>query len=127
VAVNSVTNGQVTASEATIDFRALMNPALIGVVSLSVPTAIWLAWKQHSRLALWTVVWIVANYLPFFALTIVSHRISYLYYILPTIPAFAVAAALLLVKAGLPRFVTWAYLAASVAAFVAYFPFRQVP
>ena len=39
----------------------------------------------------------------------------------------AIGTALLLSRAGLPRLVTWGYLAASLLAFVAWFPFRQLP
>ena len=61
------------------------------------------------------------------ALALLSQRITYLYYFLPVIPALAVATALVLRRSGLPRFVTVGYLIAFLAAFVAYFPFRQIP
>ena len=43
------------------------------------------------------------------------------------IPGLAAASALLLLRSGLPRAVTWGYLTATIVAFAAYFPFRQVP
>jgi hypothetical protein len=57
----------------------------------------------------------------------VSHRSTYLYYMLPVVPAMAVATALLLQRARLPRAVTYVFVAAFAIAFLAYFPFRQLP
>jgi hypothetical protein len=51
----------------------------------------------------------------------------YIYYLLPAIPAIAVAIALLLGRAGLPRFVGWGFVVAYAVGFAAYFPFRQIP
>jgi predicted membrane-bound dolichyl-phosphate-mannose-protein mannosyltransferase len=127
VAVNSLSNGQVVASRATVEFRALLNPVLIGSAALIVPFAVVAARNVKSQLARWSIVWMAANYLPFVGLALVSHRISYLYYILPTIPGLAVAAAILLARSGLPRLVTLSYLGASAVAFAAYFPFREFP
>jgi predicted membrane-bound dolichyl-phosphate-mannose-protein mannosyltransferase len=128
VAVNVLgPNGELLASHASVDFRALMNPVMVGALALSVPTAFYLAWTRGHRLATWAAVWMAVNYLPFVYLGGIAHRISYLYYILPTIPAFAVATALVLSRLSLPKPLTWTYLGASLAAFVAYFPFRILP
>jgi predicted membrane-bound dolichyl-phosphate-mannose-protein mannosyltransferase len=127
IAVNDLANGQVIASHASIDFHALVNPVLLGAAALAVPFAAVLAWRRKSRLALWAIVWMAASYLPFLALTLFAHRVSYLYYFLPTIPALAIAVALLLSRAALPRVVQWAYLGATALAFLAWFPFRQLP
>ena len=120
-------NGKVISKIPSIDFRGAMNPILLGGFAMGVSAAIWLAWRAKSRLALWSVVWIAVNYLPYVALVLARSRITYIYYFLPVIPALAVAVALLLRRAGLPRFVLWGYLAAFLVAAVAYYPFRQVP
>jgi dolichyl-phosphate-mannose--protein O-mannosyl transferase len=64
---------------------------------------------------------------PYVALALLSQRVTYLYYFLPVVPALAVATALVLRRSGLPRFVTVGYVVAFMAAFVAFFPFRQIP
>jgi 4-amino-4-deoxy-L-arabinose transferase-like glycosyltransferase len=110
-----------------IDFRGAMNPILIGSLPIAFLFTGWLAWKRRSRLATWSLIWAGANYLPYVVLALFSQRITYLYYFLPVIPALAVAAALLLRRSGLPRFVALGYVVAFMAAFVAYFPFRQIP
>lgn len=111
----------------TIDFRGAMNPILIGSLPIAFLFTAWLARKWRNRLATWALVWAAANYLPYVVLALLSERVTYLYYFLPVIPPLAVATALLLRRSGLPRFVTAGYVAAFCVAFVAYFPFRQIP
>lgn len=55
-----------------------------------------------------------------------SHRISYLFYALPLVPAYSVAAALLLWHEGLPRACRWGFAAALLLGFAAYFPFPEM-
>ena len=86
-----------------------------------------MAWRRKHRLALWAIVWAAANYLPYVVLALVNHRVTYIYYFLPVIPAAAIAATALLTRSGLPRFVTAGFLVAFVVGFFAYFPFRTVP
>lgn len=127
VNVNLSVNGQVVSTYPTVEFQAALNPVLIGVIWLAVPFAIVRAVRMGDRLAQWGLVWIAANYLPFFVLVAVTHRITYFYYILPTVPALAALTAVLLLRARLPSFVTLGYVVATVAGFIAYFPFREIP
>jgi hypothetical protein len=118
---------EVISSRPSIDFRGAMNPILVGLLPISLTFAAWYAWRKGSRIALWTLSWAAANYLPFLLLATVSRRVMYLYYILPTVPAVAVAIVLLLLRSGLPRPVQWGLLAAYMVGFLAYYPFRQIP
>ena len=118
---------EVISSRPSIDFRGAMNPILVGLLPISMVFAGWYAWRKGSRIALWALSWAGANYLPFLLLATVSRRVMYLYYILPTVPAVAVAIVLLLLRSGLPRAVQWGLLAAYMVGFLAYYPFRQIP
>ena len=111
----------------TIDFRGAMNPFLVGLIPLAALFAAWAAWKTDNRAARWAIAWGAANYLPFLLLAIVSRRVMYLYYMLPVVPAIAVAVALLVLRAGLPKPVRWGFLVAYAVGFLAYYPFRQIP
>ena len=135
VDVNSSVNGTVVNSVPSVEFHAVLNPILIGSlvpVALltgarardSAPAEVPFA-ETTSEVDRWSLAWMGASFLPFVALALVSNRTTYLYYILPFVPALAIATAVTLRR--LPRLVTWGYLAAMAAAFVAYFPFRQVP
>ena len=127
VAVTTKSDGKVISQVPSLDFRGAMNPVLVGTFALGMSAAFWLAWRGGNRLALWAVVWVAANYLPYVVLVLTRSRITYIYYFLPVIPALAVAVALLLKRSGLPRFVLWGYLAAFGLAAIAYYPFRQIP
>jgi dolichyl-phosphate-mannose-protein mannosyltransferase len=118
---------EVIRSAPSIDFRGALNPLLAGAIPLSALFAFWYAWRTGNGLARWAVAWGAANYLPYVALAIFTHRITYIYYLLPAIPAIAAAVAILLLRAGLPRFVLWGFVVAYVVGFAAYFPFRQMP
>jgi dolichyl-phosphate-mannose-protein mannosyltransferase len=117
----------VVSARPAIDFRGAVNPLLAGLIPLSALFAAWYARRTRNRLALWAVAWGAANYLPYVALAILTQRIMYIYYLLPAIPAIAAAIALLLTRAGLPRFVLWGFVVAYAVGFAAYFPFRQIP
>jgi predicted membrane-bound dolichyl-phosphate-mannose-protein mannosyltransferase/Gpi18-like mannosyltransferase len=125
--VNTLANGEVIGSRAIIQFRALLNPALIGAMPLAVLYGVWLAWKRGEALVTWGLLWIAANYLPYWELALLSNRITYFYYILPAVPGLAVLVAAFLIHGRLPRAVVWGFLGVTIVAFIAYFPFRQVP
>jgi 4-amino-4-deoxy-L-arabinose transferase-like glycosyltransferase len=126
-AVNTLVNGQITGSRTIVEFRALLNPVLIGSASVAVLYGIWLAWRRKEPLAAWGLIWIGANYLPFWALALFANRVTYFYYALPAVPGLVLLTTALLVHGRFPRPVQWGYVAAAVVAFVAWFPFRQVP
>jgi predicted membrane-bound dolichyl-phosphate-mannose-protein mannosyltransferase len=124
----TVTEGEeVVSRTATIDFRGALNPLLAGTIPLAALFVGWVAWRTGNVLAVWAIVWAAANFLPLVWLALVSQRVTYLYYFLPVVPALAVAVAILLTRARLPRAVVWGYLVAYAVGFLAYFPFREIP
>jgi len=120
-----IVNGEVTGSYPVIFFRGAMNPFVIAAAPLGVGFALWRTITARDRLGLWVVTWVAAMYLPFVVLALALHRVSYIFYFLPTLPAVAVGVALFLRRAGLPALVTASYLGAVLLGFVLYFPFRS--
>lgn len=124
----TVRNGDKVVSKVpSIDFRGAMNPLLAGAIPLALLMTTWLAWRRKNRLALWAVVWAAATYIPYVGLSLINQRITYIYYVLPVIPALAMAVAMLLRRARLPNVVTIGFVLLYVAGFAAYFPFRRIP
>ncbi|MFN8622374.1 MAG: glycosyltransferase family 39 protein [Chloroflexota bacterium] len=127
VDVNSLVGGQVVGSHPSIEFRALLNPVLLGAAALTVPWGCWYAWQRRDAVAGWSLLWMGANFLPYLVLAAISSRVMYFYYVLLVVPGLAAISALFLVRSRLPRVVVATYVVLLVVAFVAYFPFRQVP
>jgi 4-amino-4-deoxy-L-arabinose transferase-like glycosyltransferase len=125
--VTTSSGGAVVSKVATIAFRGALNPLLASAIPLAALFTAWYAWRTRNRLALWAITWGIANYAPYLLLAVFTRRIMYIYYALPLVPAVAIGIALLLTRAGLPRFVRWGFLVAYLIGFAAYFPFRQIP
>ena len=118
--------GEQLGGRSLVHFRGAMNPAMIGLALVGLSYAGARALRQRDRLAAWTVCWSAGFFVPFLVGSVAFHRISYLYYMLPIVPAIAVANAMLLWHEGVPRAVRWGYAAALAVGVAAYFPFRNV-
>lgn len=120
----TIVNGEVVGSYATIFFRGAMNPFVIGAAPFAVAYALFRLIDARDRVGLWVMAWVVAMYLPFVLLALLQHRVSYIFYFLPTLPAVAAGVGLFLRRAGLPPLVVGTYLGAVLLGFVLYYPFR---
>jgi hypothetical protein len=126
VDTNEVVDGEVVTTRPSVFFRGAMNPALAGLGLTALSYAGWRWARRLDTLACWSVVWAVGMFLPYVVLSVASARISYLFYALPLVPAYAVASALLLWHEGLPHACRWGFGAALLLGFAAYFPFRDI-
>ena len=126
VDTNELVNGAVVTTKPTVWFRGALNPALSAVGVIALFYAAWRWVRRRDPLACWTVVWSAGVFLPYLALSVFSHRISYLFYALPLVPAYAIGSALLLWHEGLPRICRWGFAVALLLGFAAYFPFRTL-
>jgi dolichyl-phosphate-mannose--protein O-mannosyl transferase len=98
---------------------------VIGAASLGVGYAAWRAWRFRDRLSLWVVAWVAATYLSFYPLVLFEDRTTYLYYMLPALPAVCLGLAQLLLRSGLPRAVMWGYVVVLLVGFWDYYPIRR--
>lgn len=114
---------QIARKYASILFRGAMNAYLIFTAPLAGGYVLAVLHKQFDRTALLAGVWFAVTYLPFVPATVLDHRIAYIYYMLPVIPAITVASAQLFADPRIPRAVTWGYIVAIGWGFAAYFPF----
>jgi predicted membrane-bound dolichyl-phosphate-mannose-protein mannosyltransferase len=125
--VQFLEGNEVKATRATIWFRGAMNPYVIAIAPLAIAYAASLASRRRDDCATLALIFFVVTYAPFWPAALIAHRISYIFYFLPTLPAVAIGAAQLLYAPRLPRVVRWAYLGAVLLGFYGYFPFRTIP
>jgi hypothetical protein len=120
-------DGKLSETRATVEFLGAMNPILMGAFPLAFGFVVWQLWTLGDRLSLWIAAWLTGTYLPFYPLALMAHRIAYIFYFLPVMPAVALGIALLLRRSRLPGIAVWTYLGMVAAGLVAYFPFHQPP
>lgn len=120
-------NGVAKETRPLIFFRGAMNPYVIFSVPLAMAYVARRAWQERDDLSFLTLALFVATNAPFWLAALLVHRISYIFYFLPTIPAVALGLASFLHAPGLPRAVRWAFIGAVLLGFYGYFPFRAIP
>lgn len=125
--VNTLVDGKVVASRATVSFVGEMNPFIIGMLPLVLAYLLHAALSKRDDLSLLLLALLATTYLPPFASAVLFHRISYIFYFLPVLPALCAGIAYLLLDLRLPRLLPLAYAASVLLGFVVLFPFQTVP
>jgi predicted membrane-bound dolichyl-phosphate-mannose-protein mannosyltransferase len=121
----TVSSGSVTYQ--TIAFWGVMNPFIIYLTIPAMTYALYRYDEQNSQLALFLLCWFAATYLPFFPLSYLVHRISYIFYFQNTVPAVAGGIALVFSNKHIPRTIVIVYVLLVLVGFAWYFPFKQIP
>jgi predicted membrane-bound dolichyl-phosphate-mannose-protein mannosyltransferase len=109
-----------------IVFTGAMNPALIFLTIPAIAYCIHLIITKKESFSMLIVSWFALTYLPFYPMAIFMHRITYIFYFLPTVPAVAIATAKMFDEK-MPKIVVLAYLIAILLGFAYLFPFKQAP
>jgi predicted membrane-bound dolichyl-phosphate-mannose-protein mannosyltransferase len=114
-----VTNGN---NNKHLLFRAAMNFYVIFAAPLAFLYAAQKLWKERSPLATFAVVSLFGNFFPIFMAWAVFSRTSYIYYMLPSVPAMACALAL--VAYAVPTFMRWGFIALVLYGFIFAYPIQ---
>jgi predicted membrane-bound dolichyl-phosphate-mannose-protein mannosyltransferase len=118
VVTTSVSGGTWT----SILFRAAMSDFVIFLAPFGLFYAAVRTLTGTSRIAAFAIASLIANYAPVFAAWAVVHRMSYIYYMVPSMPAIVCALALLASK--VPRSFHWVFVVAMIYGFCFSFPFH---
>lgn len=121
----SVSSGGVTYQ--TIAFWGVMNPFIIYLTIPAMAYALYRYDERNSQLALFLLCWFAGTYLPFFPLSYIGQRISYIFYFQNTVPAVAGGIALMFSNKHIPRTILIVYVLLVLVGFAWYFPFKQIP
>ncbi len=103
VAVNSLSNGKVIASRATVYFQGEINPFIIffAVPTLFAALAQW--WKENDRIALFGGAWVLATYAISVYDAQIAGRVAYLYYMTVVLPGVYLVLVRFMARREIPR------------------------
>lgn len=107
-----------------IIFRGAMNDYILFTTPLALFVCAQRVWAGTSRLAAFAIAWVLSNFGVIFLVWVIHSRTSYIYYMVPAIPAFVCALAV--VSESVPRSVRWAFAATVLYGFFYWFPFQYV-
>jgi predicted membrane-bound dolichyl-phosphate-mannose-protein mannosyltransferase len=127
VNVNTLTDSVVTGSYTSVAFVGAMNPLII---YLCIPTIAYTGYEYYNKrddLTLFALLWFICTYLPFYPMSIIGHRIMYIFYFLSTLPSICIAVPYMIIDQKPPRMIVVIYFAAVIGGFISLFPFRVVP
>ncbi len=127
VNVNVYQDSQLVGTYPATVFTGAMNPLII---YMAIPATVYAAYsfyEDRTQYTLFTVVFFALTYLPFYPMSIIGHRIMYIFYFLNTVPAVSLGVSHLLLDQRPPRIVVLAYCVAVVVGFYWMFPFKKIP
>jgi len=111
----------------SVAFVGAMNPFIL---FFTIPSIAYMAylygWKKDNS-SLFILAWFSCTYLPFYPMSIIGHRISYIFYFLNTIPSVCAAVTSLILDQRPPKILIGVYLIAVIVGFILLFPFKTIP
>jgi predicted membrane-bound dolichyl-phosphate-mannose-protein mannosyltransferase len=133
--VNVLSGGEVIRTYPSRAFWGAMNPAILYLVIPSIAFVTYRYWRTRDNLCLFTLLWFIFTYLPYYPMSIIMHRIMYIFYFLSAIPPVCLAIAYGLTElkisnkklANIYRISVYVYLLLVLVGFYLYFPFKVIP
>lgn len=110
-----------------IAFVGQMNPYIIMMLPLALGYILDRIWRKRDTTSLFLLALFGATYGQPLFFALFFDRISYLFYMLPVMPAICASIAYFLLDRRIPRLVPLAYCAAVLFGFAMQFPFRTLP
>jgi dolichyl-phosphate-mannose--protein O-mannosyl transferase len=126
VAVNSVVNGHLVASRATVAFQGAINPFIIFMAIPALFAALAAAWRKGEGVAAVGACWCVGAFMPFAVDSFVTGRISYIYYMVVVMPGVYIVAARLFSPRRMPLAATLGWTVALVYGFLNLYPLHTL-
>ncbi len=126
VAVNSVVNGKIVTSRATIAFQGAINPFIIFMAIPALFAAGGAAWRKGDGVAALGACWCLGTFIPFAVDSLLTARISYIYYMVVVMPGVYLVAARLFSPRRIPLAATLGWSVALVYGFVNLYPLHKL-
>jgi len=122
-----VSSASGTSSYKTVSFLGAMNPAILYLTIPAMLYATYSYYQKRSDLTLLSIIWFAVTYLPYYPAAIIDQRVTYLFYMLATVPAICAAIAHMISDQNPPKLVVAFYLGIVLLAFFFMFPFKVIP
>src|ERR1700686_4900968 len=126
VAVNSLANGHIVASHATVYFRGVINPFIIFLAIPALFAALATAWRKGDGVAALGACWCLGTFLPMALESAISGRISYLYYMVVVLPGVYLVTARLFRPSQIGAAATLGWVTALMYGFLHLYPLRTL-
>ncbi len=126
VAVNSIVNGHVVTSRATVAFQGAINPFIIFMAIPALFAALAATWRKGDGVAALGACWCLGTFIPFAADSLATGRISYLYYMVVVMPGVYIVAARLFSPRRMPLAATLGWSVALMYGFLNLYPLHKV-
>jgi dolichyl-phosphate-mannose--protein O-mannosyl transferase len=126
VAVNSVVNGHIVTSRATIAFQGTINPFIVFMAIPALFAALAAAWRQGDGVAALGACWCLGTFIPFAVDSLLTARISYIYYMVVVMPGVYIVAARLFSPRRVPLAATVGWSVALVYGFLNLYPLHKL-
>jgi hypothetical protein len=126
VAVNTASGGHILTSRATVAFQGAINPFIIFMTIPALFAAVAAAWRTGEGAAALGACWCVGTFAPFAANSLLTSRISYLYYMVVVLPGVYIVAARLFSPRRVPLAATLGWAVALVYSFLNLYPLRTL-
>jgi predicted membrane-bound dolichyl-phosphate-mannose-protein mannosyltransferase len=126
VAVNSLVNGKIVASRATIAFQGAINPYIVFMAIPALGAAVAAAWRKGDGVAALGACWCVGAFIPFAVNSLATERISYIYYMVVVMPGVYIVAARLFSPRRVPLGATLGWSVALVYGFLNLYPLHTL-
>jgi hypothetical protein len=127
VNVDVSSDSQVIETYTSIAFQGVMNPFIIFLAIPSIIYSAYTAIKIYDKTALFAVILFSTIYLPYYPASLISHRIMYLFYFLPTIPSICIAISNIFAYQRSLRIILFIYAITVIVGFAFLFPFKTFP
>jgi len=126
VAVNSVVNGHVVASRATVAFQGAINPFIVFMAIPALFAALAAACRKGDGVAALGACWCLGTFIPFAVDSLATARISYIYYMVAVMPGVYIVAARLFSPRRMPLAATVGWSVALVYGFLNLYPLHTL-
>lgn len=126
VAVNSLVGGHIVTSRATVSFQGAINPFIIFMAIPALFAAVAAAWRSADGLAALGACWCLGTFLPFALGSLITGRISYIYYMVVVMPGIYIVTARLFSPSRMPVAATVGWSLALVYGFLNLYPLRTL-